>query len=262
MFEVLRLVFFSYLARNLFSIVVGAHSNMRGVGHSKGGHSNSMSSSTGLDNRGSSIGSVESGVDTSRVRGDTMDSNKGIGLTLDNMLNAMVLGDVFGPKGTIGLGSVVAGVVVAGDFVGDRSHRNTGSCVSHRGDSSRVESRVDSWHSGVSHRRNHGVDRVSSDTSMVDHSWVSLSISISLYNGMVIGVVSNIGAVRRVGVARNWSCIGGRSEAAHQGGAVCSRQKQLRISFRLSNSYSCQSENNKHLHDQASRTFQGGLSPC
>jgi len=120
-----------------------------------------------------------------------MDSNKGIGLTLHNMLNAMVLGDVFGSEGTIGLGSVVAGVVVAGDFVCDW---NTGS-VSHRGDSSRVESRVDSWHSSVSHRRNHGVDRVSSDSSMVDHSWVSLSISISLHNRMVVGVVSNIGAV-------------------------------------------------------------------
>jgi len=40
--------------------------------------------------------------------------DKGLSRTLDNMLNSMVLGNVFGTKHSVGDSGVVAGVVVAG----------------------------------------------------------------------------------------------------------------------------------------------------
>merc|ERR1719187_1820475 len=77
--------------------------------------------------------------DTSMVDNSRISLRLSISFTLHNMLNSVVLGDVFGSKGTIRLSSVVAGVVVAGDFVGYRSNSlvsngGAGSCVGHRGD--------------------------------------------------------------------------------------------------------------------------------
>jgi len=232
-----------FLARNLFSIVVGAHSDVGGVGHTKGGGSNSMSSTSmfqnrnpGVGDRNSSVGGRESSVGggessvgggressisggESSVGGgressvdvvgrDTMDGYKRIGLTLDNMLNSMVLGDVLGSKGSIRLSSVVAGAVVVGDLVGDRSDSTVGNRADNMATSSvgkRVDHRVHQMAaSSVGNRADnrlksrvcaHWKSRISSqggNSRMVDNSRVSLSLSIPLANGVDIRVVVRV----------------------------------------------------------------------
>jgi len=224
-----------FLARNLFSIVVGAHSDVGGVGHTKGGGSNSMSSTSMFQNRNpsvgdrnssvggreSSVGGGESSVGGGRessisggessvggVGRDTMDSYKRIGLTLDNMLNSMVLGDVLGSKGSIRLSSVVAGAVVVGDLVGDRSDSTVGNRADNMATSSvgkRVDHRVHQMAaSSVGNRADnrlksrvcaHWKSRISSqggNSRMVDNSRVSFSVGIPLANGVDIRVVGGV----------------------------------------------------------------------
>merc|ERR1712088_767994 len=60
----------------------------------------------GGQRRGNSIGGSKIGVDQSRVS---------LSLTLDNMLNWTILGNIFWAIDTVGHSSIVVGVVVAGD---------------------------------------------------------------------------------------------------------------------------------------------------
>merc|ERR1719431_1505360 len=126
------------LASNLLSMNIGADSNIGRVGPSSSGGSNSVSSIAGKrgsnmssigdgrgnnvvvgggQRRGNSIGGSKIGVDQSRVS---------LSLTLDNMLNWTILGNIFWAIDTIGHSSVVVGAVVAGDSVAGNSGDNVG----------------------------------------------------------------------------------------------------------------------------------------
>merc|ERR1719232_690456 len=99
----------------------------------------------GGEGRGNSVGGSKRssmGVDQSGVS---------FGLTLDNMLDWTILGNIFWAKDTIGHSSVVVGVVVAGDSGGGNMAVRVGS-------------------SSIS-----GSVRVS---IAVDKSWVSLSLAL------------------------------------------------------------------------------------
>merc|ERR1719402_320254 len=115
---------------------IGADSNIGRVGPSSSGGSNMSSIGGGQgggnmvvsgqgsnmvvgggQRRGNSIGGSKIGVDQSRVS---------LSLTLDNMLNWTILGNIFWAIDTIGHSSVVVGVVVAGDSVAGNSGDNVG----------------------------------------------------------------------------------------------------------------------------------------
>merc|ERR1719232_2130244 len=102
--------------------------NRRGnnVGHGSNmavsGHGSNMSNMVvgGGEGRGNSVGGSKRssmGVDQSGVS---------FGLTLDNMLDWTILGNIFWAKDTIGHSSEVVGVVVAGDGVAGNSGDNVG----------------------------------------------------------------------------------------------------------------------------------------
>jgi len=198
-----------FLASNLFSIVVGAQSNVGGVGGSEGSEGNSMRGTSMLHNRHSSIerghSIVDSGEESVVGAVESAVGYKGISLTLDDMLNFTVLGDVLGSESSIRLSSVVAGAVVVGDLVGNRSSVGNRNRVDNMATSSvgdRVENIATSSVYRVVNRVNSRVcvdwkKRVSSqrgNSSMVDNSRVSLSLGlrISLANAVDIrqGVVS------------------------------------------------------------------------
>merc|ERR1719278_1414228 len=196
------------LASNLLSMNIGADSNIGRVGPSSSGGSNSVSSIAGKrgsnmssigdgrgnnvvigagqgggnmvvsgqgsnmvvgggQRRGNSIGGSKIGVDQSRVS---------LSLTLDNMLNWTILGNIFGAIDTIGHSSVVVGVVVAGDSVAGNSGDNGGNSVDIWGSKS-----SDKWCGNMA-------VRVGSSSSIsgsvrgvsiaVDQSRVSLSITL------------------------------------------------------------------------------------
>merc|ERR1712168_1708655 len=111
-----------FLASNPFSIVVGANSYIGGVSGTKGSQGNGMRAHNVLDNR-NSVGGGNSSVGEGRVG---RDGYIGISLPLDNMLDSMVLGNVLGSDHSERLSSVVVGVVVAGDLVGDRGNSTVG----------------------------------------------------------------------------------------------------------------------------------------
>jgi len=97
--------------------VVGADSNVGGVGVSEGSSSDGMGGIGTLDNMSSVVdnrGDDSSVCDRNRVQGDL-----GLSITLHDVLNSVVLGDVLGSEGSVGHSGVVAGVVVAGHAVGD-----------------------------------------------------------------------------------------------------------------------------------------------
>merc|ERR1719495_548809 len=82
-----------------------------------------------LDNR-NSVGGGDSSVAEGKASvgqaGVGGDGYIGISLPLDNMLDSMVLGNVLGSDHSERLSSVMVGVVVAGDLVGDRSNSTVG----------------------------------------------------------------------------------------------------------------------------------------
>jgi len=200
-----------FLASNLFSIVVGAQSNVGGVGGSEGSEGNSMRGTSMLHNRHSSIerghSIVDSGEESVVGAVESAIGYKGISLTLDDMLNFTVLGDVLGSESSIRLSSVVAGAVVVGDLVGNRSsvgNRNrldnmaTGSVgdrVENIATSSvyRVVNRVNSrvcvdWKKRVSSQRG--------NSSMVDNSRVSLSLGLSLSLANAVDIRQGVVSIR------------------------------------------------------------------
>merc|ERR1739838_1027170 len=197
-----------------------------------------------------------------------------LSLTLDNMLNSTVLGNIRWTIDTIGHSGVVGWAVVAGHSVAGKSMDKGRSNSS---DNLRSNS-SDKWGSKMAIRCQRGsnmaigcqrgrVGRGKRGTSIraVDESWVSLSFSLTLGNKMPV-VESVGGLVRcvrsdkrggrsgvrsnkrggRVGVQRESMSVGavGMGTISTIGGDVLS----ICLGFRLSHSSGDKSENYKHLH--------------
>merc|ERR1712013_422843 len=181
-------------------VISGGHgSNMAVSGHGSNmavsGHGSNMSNMVvgGGEGRGNSVGGSKRssmGVDQSGVS---------FGLTLDNMLDWTILGNIFWAIDTIGHSSVVVGVVVAGESVAGNSGDNVGG---NSGDIWGGNS-VDKWGGNISDKGggNMAVRVGSSSISgsvrvsiAVDQSRVSLSLPLA-----IMGV----------------------GESAHEGGGVC-----------------------------------------
>jgi len=176
------------LASNLLSVNIGADSNVGRVGPSSSGGSNSMSSVGGdgggnmgsvVDGGGNNIvicgqgggnmvvGGGQGGGNMGNRPGRVVDQS-GVSLTLDNVLNWTVLGNIFWAKDTFGHSGVVVGVVVAGDGVATNSGDNVRSKgVNKRGGNMAV--RVGSSGIGAG---------VRSDGIAVDQGRVSLSLTL------------------------------------------------------------------------------------
>jgi len=187
------------LASNLLSVNIGADSNVGRVGPSSSGGSNSMSSVGGdgggnmgsvVDGGGNNIvicgqgggnmvvgggqgggnmvvGGGQGGGNMGNRPGRVVDQS-GVSLTLDNVLNWTVLGNIFWAKDTFEHSGVVVGVVVAGDGVATNSGDNMRSKgVNKRGGNMAV--RVGSSGIGAG---------VRSDGIAVDQGRVSLSLTL------------------------------------------------------------------------------------
>merc|ERR1719312_2011229 len=127
---------------------------------------------------------------------DKVEGELGLGITLHNMLNSMVLGNVFRSESSIGDSSVVVGVVEAGETVGSRGNNTLVDNRRHSRIDNRRNNRVDNRRNNRVDGRvgGHGSNSVDSsnmgnrsiggdrDTSSVDSS--GLSISITLSNGV------------------------------------------------------------------------------
>merc|ERR1712228_432945 len=161
-----------------------------------------------LDNR-NSVGGGDSSVAEGKASvgqaGVGIDGYIGISLPLDNMLDSMVLGNVLGSDHSERLSSVMVGVVVAGDLVGDRSNSTVGGERADNMAANRVGGGVvEVAAGGVGDRANYA--RVGAaqrrHSSVVEKSRVSLrlSISLSLANGMD-SREGSVGTVR-IGVYR------------------------------------------------------------
>ena len=251
-----------HLAGDLDSDVVGADSNIGRVGESKGCSSNSMSVIGSLDDMSSSIGSWENMASGIGGR-DKVEGELGLGITLHNMLNSVVLGNVFGSESSIGDSSVVVGVVEAGETVGSRGNNTVvdnrrHSRVDNRRNN-RVDSRVGGYRAdmrvggdGVDGRvGGHGSNSVDTsnmgnrsiggdrDTSSVDSS--RLSISITLSNG-----VDNRGSIESVVAGVGSESSEERRAVGGGVGSIVQRSSSVHnLRFRLSEGNSGQSENSK-----------------
>jgi len=264
-----------HLAGDLDSDVVGADSNIGRVGESKGCSSNSMSVIGSLDDMSSSIGSRENMASGIGGR-DKVEGELGLGITLHNMLNSMVLGNVFGSESSIGDSSVVVGVVEAGETVGSRGnntvvdnrrHSRVDNRRNNRVDNrrnNRVDSRVGGYRADMrvggdrvdGRVGGHGSNSVDSsnmgnrsiggdrDTSSVDSSGLSISISITLSNG-----VDNRGSIDSVEAGVGSESSEERRAVGGGVGSIVQRSSSVHnLRFRLSEGNSGQSENSKHLH--------------
>merc|ERR1719384_1500393 len=175
--------FVTCLASNLLSMNIGADSNIGRVGPSSRGGSNSVSSIAGK--RGSNMSSIGDGRGNNVVIGggqgggnmvvSGQGSNMVVGggqrrvslsLTLDNMLNWTILGNIFWAIDTIGHSSVVVGVVVAGDSVAGNSGDNMGG------------NSVDIWDSSDKWCGNMAVRGVRGESIAVDEGRISLCLTL------------------------------------------------------------------------------------
>jgi len=184
----------SCLALDGLSNVVEAKSNVGGVGKTEGSGGNSVvagavnradSSNSVVNNRADS-GRVGDGLGNSVVDvGVSGGDNKGgisLSLTLDNVLNSVVLGNVLGSENSVGDSSVVVGVVVVGHLVGG-GNNGSGSIRDNWVDvaDNRVVGAVGNRADGSTAVGN-GVD----GSSVVDKSGISLGIT--LHKGVDIAV--------------------------------------------------------------------------
>merc|ERR1719402_934420 len=119
--------------------------------------------------RRGNIGGSKIGVDQSRVS---------LSLTLDNMLNWTILGNIFWAIDTIGHSSVVVGVVVAGDSVagnrGDNVGGNSGDNMG--GNSVDIWDSSDKWCGNMAVRV--GSSSVRGESIAVDQGRISLSLTL------------------------------------------------------------------------------------
>merc|ERR1711892_1517883 len=242
---------------------------------------NSIGGSKRSNNIGGSIG-WDSVVDKSWV-------SLSISLTLDNVLNGSVLGNIRWSVDTVGHSSVVGGAVVAGDGVAGKGTDNWGNNMVVLVSGQRGSNSSDKWGGNMAEMAISGIwggnmaeMTISSigggSIRAIDEGRVSLSFSLMLGNdvsvvkpvgerfdkrGCGIGgqrcgsmVVGGQGKVMSVRVGT----IGTISTIVTIGGDILS----ISSGFRLSHGSGGKSENYKHLHGAGGcfETFQGGLSPC
>merc|ERR1711892_733964 len=202
-----------------------------------------------------------------------------LSLTLDNMLNSTVLGNIRWTIDTNGHSGVVVGAVVAGHSVAGKSmdkgrSNSSDSWGSNSSDNWRSNS-SDNWRSNSSdnwgskmaiscqrgsnmaigcQRGRVGRGKRGTSIRAVDESWVSLSFSLTLGNKMPV-VESVGGLVRcvrsdkrggRVGVQRESMSVGAVSMGTI--GTIGGDVLSICLGFRLSHSSGDKSENYKHLH--------------
>merc|ERR1712123_428959 len=221
---------------------------------------NSIGGSKRSNNIGGSIG-WDSVVDKSWV-------SLSISLTLDNMLNGTVLGNIRWSIDTVGHSSVVGGAVVAGDGVAGKSTDNWGNNMVVVVSGQRGSNSSDKWGGNMAEMAISGI--WGGSIRAIDEGRVSLGFSITLGNdvsvvkpvgersdkrgsSMVVGGQGKVMSVR-VGT------IGTINTIVTIGGDILS----ISSGFRLSHGSGGKSENYKHLHGAGGcfETFQGGLSPC
>merc|ERR1712128_239261 len=243
------------------------------------GRGNSIGGSKRSNNIGGSIG-WDSVVDKSWF-------SLSISLTLDNVLNGTVLGNIRWSVDTVGHSSVVGGAVVAGDGVAGKGTDNWGNNMVVVVSSQRGSNSSDSWGSNSSDDRgSNSSDKWGGSIRAIDEGRVSLSFSITLGND--VSVVKPVGerSDKRgggIGGQRGGGIAGQRGGSMVVGGqgkvmsvrvcTICAINTIVTIGgdilsissgFRLSHSSGGKSENYKHLHGAGGcfETFQGGLSPC
>merc|ERR1719250_429714 len=239
------------------NMAVSGSGNMSSVGYGRGnnvvisgGHGSNMVVS-GHGSKRSSMGVDQSGVS--------------FGLTLDNMLDWTILGNIFWAIDTIGHSSVVVGVVVAGESVAGNSGDNVGgNSVDIWGGNS-----VDIWGgNSVDKRGGNSSDKGCSNISDKGGGNMAVRVGSSSISGSVrVSIAVDQSRVSLSFTLANMTV----GESAHEGGGVCttidtigpgvwegicggvrvsSSRDVLSISsgFRLSHSSGGKSENYKHLH--------------
>jgi len=297
--------FVTYLASNLLSMNIGADSNIGRVSPSSSGGSHSVSSIAGKrsgnmssvgDRRGNNV--VISGGHGSNMavsghgsnmsnmvvgggegRGNSVGGSKrssmgvdqsgvSFGLTLDNMLDWTILGNIFWANDTIGHSGVVVGVVVAGDSVAGNSGDNVGgNSVDKGGGNSSDKGGGNSSDKGGSNISDKGGGNISDKgggnmavrvgsssisgsvrvSIAVDKSRVSLSLALAIMGvgesthegGGVYPTIDTIGP----GVWEGTICSGVRVVST-----ISRDVLSISSGFRLSHSSGGKSENYEHLH--------------
>jgi len=272
--------FVTYLAFNLLSMNIGADSNIGRVGPSSSGGSNSVSSVAGKgggnmssvgDGRGNNvvIGCGQGGgnmvvgcgqgggnmvVGGGQRRGNGIGGSKrsnigvdqsgvSLSLTLDNMLNWTVLGNIFRAIDTIGHSSVVVGVVVAGDSVAGNSGDNGGNSVDIWGSKS-----SDKWSGNMAVRV--GSSSISGSVRgvsiAVDQSRVSLSLTLG-NEASVVERANDGGGVCTIDTKGPGVGVGTIS-GVRRVSTISRDVLSIRSGFRLGHNSGGKSENYKHLH--------------
>jgi len=225
-------------------VISGGHGSNMAVS----GHGSNMSNMVvgGGEGRGNSVGGSKRssmGVDQSGVS---------FGLTLDNMLDWTILGNIFWAIDTIGHSGVVVGVVVAGDSVTGNSGDNVGGNSVDKGGSNSSDKGGGniSDKGGGNMAVRVGGSSISGSVRVsiaVDKSRVSLSLTFAI---MGVGESADEGG----GVCTTIDTIGpGVWEGTICGGvrvvSTISRDVlSISSGFRLSHSSGGKSENYKHLH--------------
>merc|ERR1712123_542368 len=245
---------------------------------------NSIGGSKRSNNIGGSIG-WDSVVDKSWV-------SLSISLTLDNVLNGTVLGNIRGSVDAVGHSSVVGGAVVAGNGVAGKGTDNWGNNMvvvvsGQRGSNSsddRGSNSSDKWGGNMAEMAISGI--WGGSIRAIDEGRVSLSFSITLGNDVSVvkpvgersdkrgGSIGGQGGGSIGGQRGSSMVVGGQGKVMSVrvgtigtistivtiGGDILS----ISSGFRLSHGSGGKSENYKHLHGAGGcfETFQGGLSPC
>jgi len=240
-------------------VISGGHGSNMAVS----GHGSNMSNMVvgGGEGRGNSVGGSKRssmGVDQSGVS---------FGLTLDNMLDWTILGNIFWAIDTIGHSSVVVGVVVAGDSVAGNSGDNVGgnsvdiwggnssdkggsnisdkggSNISDKGGGNSFDKGGGNMAVRVGSSSISGSVRVS---IAVDKSRVSLSLALAIMGVDIRGVCSTIDTIGP-GVWEGTILICGGVRVSSTI-ALSTIALSISSGFRLSHSSGGKSENYKHLH--------------
>merc|ERR1712106_982602 len=259
----------------------------------------------GGQRRGNSIGGSKRSND---IRGSigwdsVVDKNwvsLSISLTLNNVLNGSVLGNIRWSIDTVGHSSVVGGAVVAGDGVAGKGTDNWGNNVvvvvsGQRGSNSSDNggsNSSDKWGGNMAEMTISSIGGGS--IRAIDEGRVGLSFSLTLGNDVsVVKPVGERSDKRGGGIGgQRGGGIGGQGGggiAGQRGGSMVvggqGKVMSVRVGtigtistivtiggdilsissgFRLSHGSGSKSENYKHLHGAGGcfETFQGGLSPC
>ena len=180
-------------------VISGGHGSNMAVS----GHGSNMSNMVvgGGEGRGNSVGGSKRssmGVDQSGVS---------FGLTLDNMLDWTILGNIFWAIDTIGHSSVVVGVVVAGESVAGNSGDNVGG------------NSVDIW-GGNSVDKGGGNSSDKGGSNISDKGGGNMAVRVG--SSSISGSVRVSIAVDQSRVSLSFTLANMTvGESAHEGGGVC-----------------------------------------